>query len=139
MIRLVLDTNNLVSAQISRKGNSAKIYNLWRENRVELLTSPFQLKELAKVLEYPRIKKKYHLTKTKVSQILKIIKRQAVTIYPLTVPKIVKKDPSDNQILAIGQEGKADFIISGDQHLLEAKELKGIPIITAKKLLKEII
>ncbi|MBL7150493.1 putative toxin-antitoxin system toxin component, PIN family [Candidatus Microgenomates bacterium] len=137
MLKVVLDTNNFVSSQISKKGASAKIYHLWRERKIGLLTSPFQLKELEKVLEYPRIKKKYRLSSAKVKKIVKIIRRQATVVYPFVKIEIIKEDPADNQILAIAQEGKADYIISGDQHLLKLKKFKNIPIITAKEFLEK--
>lgn len=132
----MLDTNNLVSAQISKKGASAKIYQLWKEDKVEVFTSPFQLKELKRVLEYPRIKKKYYLSKTRINRIVQVIKRQTIVVYSLKIPRIIKEDPSDNQILAIAEEGKVDWIVSGDEHLLGLGEFKGIPIITAKKFLR---
>lgn len=137
MFKVVLDTNNFVSSQISKKGASTKTYHLWREKKVEILTSPFQLKELEKVLEYPRIKKKYRLSSAKVKKMVKIIRRQTTVVYPLVKIGIIEDDPADNQILEIALEGKADYIISGDQHLLKLKKFKNIPIITAKKFLEK--
>lgn len=139
MLKIVLDTNNLVSTQISKKGASAKIYKLWKENKIEIFTSPFQLKELKRVLGYPRIKKKYRLSRPKINRIVQIVRRQAIVVYPLKIPKIIKEDPSDNHILAIASERKVECIISGDGHLLELGEFRGIPIITAKEFLKEVV
>ncbi len=47
-------------------------------------------------------------------------------------------DPKDNMILELARAGKANFIISGDQHLLKLYEFEGIPIITAKKFLTKV-
>lgn len=138
MLKVVLDTNNLVSSQINRRGASAKIYDLWKDGGVEILTSPFQLEELKRVLGYPRIRRKYSLSKTKISQVVEIFGERMTAAYPLTVLDIVKEDPADNQILAIAQEGKADYIISGDQHLLRLRKFKGIPIISARGFLKKV-
>ena len=44
----------------------------------------------------------------------------------------LKTDPDDNKFLACALEAKADFIVSGDNHLLELKHYQGIQIITAK-------
>ncbi|MDP3765803.1 MAG: putative toxin-antitoxin system toxin component, PIN family [Nanoarchaeota archaeon] len=49
--------------------------------------------------------------------------------------EIVKEDPSDNIIMESAVEGKADFIVSGDQHLLKLKEYKGIKILTPREFL----
>ena len=137
MIKIVLDTNNFISAQISKKGASAQIYQLWKENKIEILTSPFQLKELKKVLNYPRIKQKYRLSQRKIEQIVKIIKKHATILYPIDIPQVISEDPVDNQVLAIAQEGKANFIVSGDHHLLQIKKFKGIPIVSTRSFLKK--
>jgi len=50
----------------------------------------------------------------------------------------VKKDPSDNKILECALEAKTSFIISGDKHLLEIRECKGIKIVTPKEFLTKI-
>lgn len=62
MIKAVLDTNILVSGLISPKGSPAKILNLWQERKFILVTSQKILKEIKKVLNYPKIIKKYHLS-----------------------------------------------------------------------------
>lgn len=136
MLKVVLDTNNFVSSQISKKGTSARIYNLWKEGEIQLVTSPLQLKELERALKYPRIKKKYDLSSSEIKEMVEVLRRQATVVYPPVIPKVIKEDPPDNQILAIAQEGEADYIISGDQHLLSLKKFKNIPIATARKFLK---
>lgn len=47
----------------------------------------------------------------------------------------IKKDVSDNEILACAISARADFIVSGDKHLLELKSCKGISIITPGKFI----
>lgn len=134
--KVVLDTNNLVSSIINRKGASSKILDLFRKDRLTIFTSPFQLEELRRVLSYPRIAQKYHLTPAKIKKMVTIIKRLSSIVYPAQTPQIIKLDPDDNQILAIAQEAKVNSIISGDKHLLTLKNWKGIPIVTAKKFLE---
>ncbi len=46
---------------------------------------------------------------------------------------IIKEDPSDNIVLECAAEGKADYMISGDSHLLGLKEFRGIKILTPKQ------
>lgn len=135
-LKIVLDTNNLVSSQINKQGASYKIFNLFREDKIHLYTSPFQLKELFRVLSYPRIKQKYGLKTAKIEKIIMIIKNYAQIVYPQSIPTVITSDPSDNQILVIAQEGKVDFIVSGDRHLSDLKEYQNIPIISAKEFLK---
>lgn len=135
-VKVVLDTNNLVSSQINKKGASFKIFNLFRANKIVLYTSPFQLRELERVLNYPRITKKFRLEAKKIRTIVSIIKRYARTVYPTETPEIIREDQDDNQILAIVKEAKADFIISGDEHLLNLKKINHTPILPAREFLK---
>ena len=50
--------------------------------------------------------------------------------------KKVKEDPEDNKFIACAIEGKADYIVSGDGHLLNLKHYKGIQIVDANSFLK---
>ncbi len=47
-------------------------------------------------------------------------------------------DPTDNKFLACALEAKADFIVSGDHHLLELKHYQGIQIVNAKIFVNKI-
>ena len=133
--RLVLDTNNLVSAHIVIQGPSARIFDLFKAGKIRIFTSSFQLKEFEKVLNYKRIKKKYRLTERAIKMIVGVFKKYAVIVYPYEIPLVIKEDLDDNQILAIALEAKAGHIISGDRHLLGLKKFKSIRIITAQEFL----
>lgn len=50
---------------------------------------------------------------------------------------VIKEDPSDNKYLACAHEGEADYIVSGDHHLLDIKAFKGIEIIRPKVFLNK--
>ena len=67
---------------------------------------------------------------------LLIIKADFVT--PLKPITVIVSDPSDNKFLEAALEGKADFIVSGDAHLLGLEAFQGIPILTARKFLEQL-
>lgn len=48
----------------------------------------------------------------------------------------VRKDPEDNKFIACALEGEADYIVSGDDHLLGLKHYRGIQIVDAPGFLK---
>ena len=52
---------------------------------------------------------------------------------------IIKEDPDDNVVLASAHEGKADYIVSGDQHLLDFKQFRGIKILPVKEMLEVVL
>lgn len=135
-VRVVLDTNNLISSQINKKGASFKIFNLFKKGEIVIYTSSFQLHEFEQVLNYPRISKKYNLTPKKIKKIISVMRNYTQVVYPVRIPEIIKDDLDDNQILAIALEGMASCIVSGDQHLLHLGKFKDIPIISAKEFLR---
>ena len=57
-MRVVVDTNVLISALLSGRSPPAQIVTLWREGRFALLTSQEQLDELARVTRYPKIRER---------------------------------------------------------------------------------
>ena len=62
MLRVVIDTNVIVSGILSRTGAPAELLNAWRQRRFLLLSSPAIVAEVRAVLQYPRIRKKYPLS-----------------------------------------------------------------------------
>lgn len=50
--------------------------------------------------------------------------------------RVVSQDPSDNVILRTAYDGKADCIVSGDEHLLSLREFKGIEILSVSEMLE---
>lgn len=56
-------------------------------------------------------------------------------VAPDFVLDVVKDDPDDNRVLECAVAGKADYIVSGDRHLLKLKAHAGIPIPTARQFL----
>lgn len=57
-MRLVIDTNILVSALLSGTSLSAHLVEMWRQGQFDLLTSTEQLDELMRVTRYPKIRER---------------------------------------------------------------------------------
>ena len=132
MIRVVLDTNVLVSALLAPDSPPARILELALEGGLRLVSSPGIIKEIGLVFQYPRLKKsmkKHRLTDEEVADtLLKILK--IATITPgAEIAQGVSQDPADNMILSCAVEGQADFIISGDHHLTDLGAFQGVRIV----------
>ncbi len=135
-MRIVLDTNQFVSALIRKKGNPAQILRAWREGRLELAVSQDLLEEVYEVLHRPRIKRKYHLTAEDIEQYLLSLQKYALMMPGILEVNVVVEDPDDNVIIACAVEAEADYIVSGDKHLLNLREYQGIRIIRASEFLR---
>ena len=133
MVRAVLDANVLVSAVIVRAGKSGKI--LRGLHWVQFLISEDILLEVARVLHYPRIQKKYSLSEQDITEYL-VELRQRCTLIPIhSLIKGISADPDDDKVLACAVDGDADYIVSGDPHLLDLKSYKGIKIVSPSTFL----
>jgi len=129
-MRIVFDANVLVSALISRKGAPARLLEYWQEERFEVVISPAILRELQRVLHYPRLQQRYHLPEEGIQRLLRLLRRQAVLVEPSEELTVIHHDPTDNRYLVCAIAGEADIIVSGDHHLVELGEYQGIQILT---------
>lgn len=135
MLKAVIDTNQFVSSFISKQGPSAKLIDLWKEQHFILVTSFEILAEIKEVFEYPRISQKYKLNKEDIRLFLHLIEHEAVVVPKLPIVHIIKDDPGDNKFLACAQVAKAEYIISGDKHLLSLGRYGSTAIVTVKDFL----
>jgi len=134
VLRVVLDTNVFVSGLISKTGLPAKILDSWRAGQYLLITSPPIVTEIKRVLETPRIRKKYFITQGDIEQLIILLEKDALIVPGHTdVKNAVPDDPNDEMFLACAMDASANFIVSGDRDLLDISEYKGIPIITVNE------
>lgn len=136
-MRVVADTNILVSAVISTRGPAAEFLKRWRDSRFTLVTSPLILKEVEVVLNREKIWKTYGLSREDRSVTVDVLRRQSVVVYPVSVDAVVPEDPSDDHILAAAVEGHATILVSGDCHLLRLGLYRDIKIISLARFLKK--
>ena len=137
MIRAVLDTNVFVSSLLNKTGAPARLIDAWRAGDYMLVTSPAIMAEIKTVLELPRIRKKYLLTDHDIGQLLDLLEKDAILVPGGSeVSNVIPQDPSDHIFLSCALEAGADFIISGDRHLLSLKVFEGIPILTVVQFLE---
>jgi putative PIN family toxin of toxin-antitoxin system len=131
VIKIVADTNILISALIYG-GVCEEVLKLVREKSLELLISPEILAEFAEVLY-----RKFKFSPEKVKEAILQIKEISTLVYPVKRLNIVKQHDSDNRILECAVEGKAQYIISGDEHhLLPLRKYRGIKILNPAEFLK---
>jgi putative PIN family toxin of toxin-antitoxin system len=139
MLRVVLDTNQFVSSVLVRQGLPAQVLDAWRRREFLLITSPLIIAEIRSTLGYPRIRRKYPLTDEDVERLVTLLKRDALVVPGETdATGAVPADPTDEMVLACAVEGQADWIVSGDRHLLDLGEYQGIPIVTAREFLERL-
>ena len=132
-MRLILDTNVLISALLAGTSLPAHLVVLWREGQFDLLTSSEQLDELMRVTRYPKIRER--LNPPLAGRLINEIRDLAILLVDLPTV-FVSPDPYDNYLLAMAVTGTADFLVTGDKgDLLALKIYEGTKILTAREFL----
>jgi putative PIN family toxin of toxin-antitoxin system len=133
MLKILLDTNVLISALIKSGKPRELIFELIRK-RAQLILSRNILEEFVEVVNDPNIRK--YVDEDDMIGFLRAIGSMAKIIRVKSNFKIVKQDPDDDTILRTAYDGKADYIVSGDDHLLAIKRFREIKIVTVSEMLE---
>ena len=113
MARVVIDTNVLVSAFINNGKARKLVLKLLQEHTV--ISSSQMLAELADVLS----RDKFSVTSPQVDRFISILVGKAKMVSVHSSSKVISEDPDDDIVLNTALSGKADYIVSGDKHLLK--------------------
>jgi uncharacterized protein len=126
-MRLVLDTNVLVSALLSSSSPPAQLFTLWRGRAFDLITSAEQIDEIRRVTRYSKIRAR--LSPALAGQLVSQLRELAIIFE--TLPNVARSpDPDDNHLLALAEAGTAQFLVTGDKRLLSLKRHQSTRIIT---------
>jgi uncharacterized protein len=137
-MKVVLDTNIIISGYGKKGSNPALILEKWAKEELELLVSEAVLTEYDKSLRYEKVRLFHRLTDARINEIMASLRQETTLIEVQQEPQIITADPSDNKFLACAIAGNADYIISGDKHLLALGSYQGIKILSPAIFLTEL-
>jgi putative PIN family toxin of toxin-antitoxin system len=135
-MRIVLDTNVLISALVASGTAPAQILARCQAGELELLVSPASLAELRRVLTYPRIRTRLRYTDAQIARVLAYLQHAAIVVTPTVVDHVVLDDADDDQFIALALAGEARYLVSGDDHLLRLGQHQGITILKPAAFLR---
>jgi uncharacterized protein len=130
MLRVVLDTNVLVSAYLVAQGAPAQLRQAFRQGVFALVVTDAVLAEYRRVLNYERIARRHGLSPAEVDREVDELRQIALVIEEWAAVDAVTADPDDNVFLACVLAGQAPFLVSGDPHLLRLGSYRGVRILT---------
>lgn len=136
--RVVLDTNLFISSLLKFPSIPSQIVQLLREQKYLSTTSQEILLEVQEVLNRQDIMSLTGMSRKNVDSFMIDLKKFSVITPEILLVQVVKDDPKDNKFVSCAIEGNADFIVSGDNHLLNLKEYQGIKILTPKEFLEHL-
>jgi putative PIN family toxin of toxin-antitoxin system len=128
--RVVLDTNCVLSALLFAHGKLVWLREGWRTGRFIPLASRETVAERIRVLTYPKFGLAPEDREDLLADFLPYVETVPHLDPPADLPEL--SDPDDLMFLVLAVTGEADALVSGDAHLLAAKERCGtLPILTA--------
>jgi putative PIN family toxin of toxin-antitoxin system len=129
-LKVVFDTNIFISAFVIPGGKAEEVYLHVLKGDFDLHSSVAILTETAQ-----KLREKFAWPEKQIVRLLKAISKVATVIKTRPHLHILPDEP-DNRILECALEAKADFIVSGDKHLLSLKHFQNIKIISLSNFLE---
>jgi putative PIN family toxin of toxin-antitoxin system len=138
-VRVVLDTNTVLSAILSPHGSPRRLLNAANTLVFDLVSSPVLMAELLDVIQREKFAKRFAQMDMTPLEWVREIRRLAVMVTPDSVPRVIANDLDDYHVLACALAGHADLIVSGDKHLHNlVGEYQGIAIVNVAEALQRI-
>ena len=133
MIKIILDTNVLLSALLSPVGPPAQLLEAWERKRIVVVASGALIAELRDVTSRP-----FFQARLRASTIeLLAAGLQDLSEFCADLPQeVVAPDAKDSSLLALSEASHADFLVTGDKELLALKHHGPTRIITPTAMIQ---
>jgi hypothetical protein len=130
--RVSIDTNLWISFLLT--GNYSRLDILFADNQLTLLFSQELLEEFIEVSQRPKFKNYFDIADL---QLLVLQIKERAEFIQVETTVTVCRDPKDNFLLALAQDGKATHLITGDKDLLDVKTFGETKILTIAEYLEK--
>jgi uncharacterized protein len=125
-MRVVLDTNIIVSAFISPTSSSARILEAYQTGIFALVMSAELLQEYEAALTYEKVQRYHKLNQSQIAKAVQALAATASVVEPATPISVISQDQDDNKLFACALAGNAQYIVSGDAWVLAVEQYQGI-------------
>ncbi len=132
-MRVVLDTNIFISSVLG--GALGVILDQWKSGKFTLVISDSIAREYLDVLNRPKFK----IPDYEIVSVTDYLLTTAEFVTPDEKIEIIVADPTDNKFLEAAIVGNVNFIVSGDNHLLQIESFRGIPIVTGHAFVTKLL
>ncbi|MCC5666640.1 putative toxin-antitoxin system toxin component, PIN family [Nostoc sp. CHAB 5784] len=129
-IKIIIDTNLWISFLIGKE--LKQLQNLLLEETIQVVVSEEILEEIILVTQRPKLQK--YFPPNKVNELIQILRTISLFINIMSEVYLCR-DAKDNYLLALAKDSNANFLLTGDQDLLEITKFETTEIITYKEFL----
>jgi len=142
-MRIVLDTNILVRANVRAQGPARELLTRIIHGDHVLIISPFLLRETARSLAYPRLQELWGLSSQEIREHVDLLERISCVVDPIVGPRVVLTDPNDDPVVYTAVAGRAQVLSTLDHDFFEARVIDfctghGISVLTDVQLLERL-
>ena len=136
MPKAVLDSTVLISAFLAKTGVSAELLRKAKNGCFDICLAEEILEEVKRaLLQYQKIRKRYHDLDQTVIQYVQTLRIVARLITELPLIEVINSNPDDNMVVACALKAQADYIVTRDNDLLSLENYEDIKIITPEKFI----
>ncbi|MBI5301466.1 MAG: putative toxin-antitoxin system toxin component, PIN family [Chloroflexi bacterium] len=138
-VRVVVDTNVLVSGTLAHKGFPARVIDAAIAGQIQFVVSTTLIEEYLEVIQRPHITKRYLEIGDRVASVSFYLDTNALHVFTNEIARVVPSDPDDDFLIACAVEGQARYIVSGDEHLLELGHSRGVEILAPRDFVEQVL
>ncbi len=130
MIRVVFDTNILISALLSVGSPPFLCLDLAKRDLIQSITCRDILDEF-----HEKLRTKFCYSSDRATTACQDFRQYSEIINITNQLQVVEQDSDDDMIIECAVLGKADYIVTGDRHLLSMQSYQNIIILKAREFL----
>jgi putative PIN family toxin of toxin-antitoxin system len=134
-MRAVIDTNIIIRAVIKPTGTVGPVLGRLRNGEYTAVYSEAILEEIVAKLLLPRISRKYQVGESDVEDLLGLLALRGELVNPTRSVRVCR-DPDDDMFIEAALEGKAEWVVTGDQDLLTLEKFEGVRFVTPRIFLQ---
>ena len=117
-LKVVLDANVWVSALLWG-GKPAAIIKAAEDRKVSIVASEEIVGEISQVLNYPKLAKICQAEGLRHEELIEAVLKSCKFVKVTKKVKVVLEHPADDKFIECALAAGADYIVSGDKHLLK--------------------